>query len=77
MPKKHLNDKTIQSLKPPATGQLEIFDLGYSGLALRVSYGGVKSFVLFYNSGGKLKRETLGRWPAISLADARCMAQDP
>jgi integrase len=71
MAKKHLTDKTVQHLKPPATGQLEIFDLGYSGLALRVSYGGVKSFVLFYRSGGKLKRETLGRWPAVTLADAR------
>jgi integrase len=71
MPKKHLTDKTIQSLKPPANGQLEIFDLAYPGLALRVGRGGAKAFVLFYNSGGKQKRETLGRWPAVSLADAR------
>ncbi|MGC2409385.1 MAG: integrase arm-type DNA-binding domain-containing protein [Methyloceanibacter sp.] len=71
MAKKHLTDRTIQNIKSPAKGQLEIFDLGYSGLAVRVSHGGVKSFVLFYRSGGKLKRETLGRWPAISLAAAR------
>jgi integrase len=71
LPKKHLTDKTIQHLKPPTDGQLEVFDLAYPGLALRIGHGGAKAFVLFYNSSGKLKRETLGRWPAVSLADAR------
>jgi integrase len=71
MAKRHLTDKSVQHIKPPEDGQLEIFDLGYPGLALRVGHGGAKSFELFYRSGGKLRRETLGRWPAISLADAR------
>jgi integrase len=69
--KRHLTDAGISRFKVPASGQLEIFDLGYSGLALRVGYGGAKTFVLFYRFGGKLHRTTLGRWPSISLADAR------
>src|SRR5262249_29850301 len=40
-------------------------------LCLRVSHGGVKSFCLFHRQGGKLTRTTLGRWPAMSLAQAR------
>ena len=69
--KKHLTDAAVQRIKPPKDGILEIFDLGYPGLALRIGHGGAKTFEQFYRVGGKLKRETLGRWPAISLADAR------
>lgn len=69
--KRHLTDASVQRIKPPAAGQLEIFDLGYPGLALRIGHGGAKTFEVFYRVGGKLRRETLGRWPAITLADAR------
>lgn len=61
----------MERIKPPKSGSLEIFDLGYPGLALRVGHGGAKSFEQFYRIGGKLKRESLGRWPSISLAAAR------
>jgi integrase len=69
--KRHLTDASIQRTKPPAKGSLEIFDLGYPGLALRIGHGGAKSFEIFYRVNGKLRRDTLGRWPAVSLADAR------
>jgi len=69
--KRHLTDASVQRIKPPTKGSLEIFDLGYPGLALRIGHGGAKTFELFYRTNGKLRRETLGRWPAISLADAR------
>jgi integrase len=69
--KKHLTDMAIQRYRAPKEGQTEIFDLGYPGLALRVGYGGAKSFVLFHRENGKLKRTTLGRWPTVSLAKAR------
>jgi hypothetical protein len=69
--KRHLTDASIQRTKPPTKDSLEIFDLGYPGLALRIGHGGAKSFELFYRVNGKLRRDTLGRWPAVSLADAR------
>jgi integrase len=69
--KRHLTDASVQRIKPPKSGNVEIFDLGYPGLALRIGHGGAKSFEIFYRVGGKLRRETLGRWPEISLADAR------
>ena len=71
MPKKHLTDAAIQRFRAPKGGSLEIFDLGYPGLALRVGYGGARSFVLFHRVNGTLKRTTLGRWPRVSLAEAR------
>jgi integrase len=69
--KRHLTDASVQRIKPPKQGSVEIFDLGYPGLALRVGYGGAKTFEVFYRHGGRLRRETLGRWPSTSLADAR------
>ena len=71
MPRRVLTAASIDRLKPPASGQIEHFDKGFPGLALRISYGGGKSFVYFYRIGGKLRRMTLGTYPAISLAEAR------
>jgi Arm DNA-binding domain len=58
-------------VKPPAEGQVDVFDGGYPGLALRVSYGGRKSFVYFYRFAGKQRRLGLGTYPAVKLAEAR------
>ena len=71
MAKKHLTDAGVARYRAPRTGQTEIFDLGYPGLALRIGNGGAKSFVLFYRHDGGLVRRTLGRWPQVSLAKAR------
>ena len=69
--KKHLTSASVERIKPPKEGSLEIFDLGYPGLALRVGHGGSKSFEIFYRTKGKLRRESLGRWPETSLSAAR------
>jgi integrase len=71
LPKRALTDASVKRLPPPAKGQVDYFDRGYPGMALRVSYGGGKSFVYFYRVGGKLRRMTLGTYPAMSLAQAR------
>jgi integrase len=69
--KHHLTVPSVGKIKPPKKGQVDIFDKGYPGLALRVSYGGAKSFVVFYTIGGRLRRLTLGQYPAMTLLDAR------
>jgi len=61
----------VKRLKPPAKGQIDTFDEGYPGLALRLSYGGGKTFVYFYKIGGRLRRMSLGRYPSTTLAEAR------
>jgi Arm DNA-binding domain len=58
-------------VKPPKQGQVDYFDHGFPGLALRVSFGGSKTWVYVYRLHNKLRRLTLGRYPAMSLADAR------
>ena len=69
--RKALTAAAVERMRPPAKGQIEIFDRGYPGLLLRVSYGGGKAFAMFYRHGGKLKRLTLGWHPAMTLAEAR------
>ena len=71
MPRRALTAAAVGKIKPPKVGQIEHFDQGFPGLALRVSYGGGKSFVFFYRHGGRLRRMTLGTYPALSLAEAR------
>jgi integrase len=71
MPSRNFTDAAVKRLKPPKTGQVDIFDKGYPGLALRLSYGGNRSWVYFYRISGRLRRMTLGTYPGLSLADAR------
>src|SRR5262245_60258076 len=69
MPARALTVAAVARIKPPQQGQSDYFDQGY---ALRVSYGGAKSWIYFYRlRGGKLRRLTLGRYPSMDLAAAR------
>lgn len=46
------------------------------GLTFTLSASGVASWVLRYRHGGKAKEKTIGRYPDISLADARRLATE-
>jgi integrase len=65
----HLSDLTIRNLKPPEKGQKAYHDGTLAGFSVRVSQGGTKTFTLVY--GSPRKRITLGRYPIITLAQAR------
>ena len=71
MTNRTLTAAAVERIRAPSSGQTDHFDQGYPGLALRVSYGGSKSWVYFYRLFGKQKRMTLGRWPSMSLSAAR------
>jgi len=71
LPKRALTALSVERLKPPVSGQVDYFDRGYPGLALRVSYGGAKSWTYFYHHNRKLRRLGLGTYPAVGLAEAR------
>lgn len=61
------------SLENGSAKQKTYFDEGLKGFGLRVSVGGAKSFVVMYGKGRRLK--TLGRYPDLSLAEARAEAK--
>lgn len=74
--KRALTAIAVEKMKPPETGQVDHFDAGYPGLALRVSYGGGKSWTYHYRIQGKQRRMTLGAFPMMTLADAREACRD-
>jgi integrase len=61
----------VDRIKPPKQGQIDRFDRGYPGLCLRISYGGAKTWIFFYRLRGKLRRLSLGRFPGMTLDEAR------
>lgn len=69
-----LTDLQIKKLSlPQGRSQKTFFDDGLKGFGVRLSIGGAKSFVLVY--GKKRNRKTFGRYPDMSLADARIAAR--
>ena len=59
----------LDALKPKAE-RFEVWADGHRGFGLRVSPAGRKSFIYMYRFDGKARRMTLGRYPAMGLADA-------
>jgi Phage integrase central domain/Arm DNA-binding domain len=71
MAKKHLTDKFVASVKAPKdVVQVDYFDEGFPALALRVGHR-EKTWTLHRREQGVLKRLKLGRYPEMSLAEAR------
>jgi integrase len=69
--KVQLTDRFCASAKSQAV-QTDYFDATIPGLALRVTSGGTKSWTLLH--GIPRRRQTLGRYPSMSLAAARARA---
>ena len=63
-------DRSIAALKPKAT-LYEVWEDGRTGLGVRMSPKGRKSWNYMYRFNGKARRMTLGTYPAVSLASAR------
>jgi integrase len=68
-----LTEITLRNLKAPERGQKTYTDDSLTGFGVRVSQGGTKTFTLVY--GVNRQRLTIGRYPIISLADARVEAK--
>lgn len=78
MPSTRLTEVQVRAAKTlPGVAQVDLWDTSVRGLSLRVTANGVKTFSLKYrNARGKEKRIRLGRYPDMSLADARAAAMD-
>lgn len=66
-------DKFVKSLKPKE-GQAKPYDIremSGNGFGVTVFPSGEKSFIFFYQFGGRKRRMTIGRYPHCSLADAK------
>ncbi len=70
-----LTDLKIRKLKTNSSKRTEVWDAALPGFGVRVTTCGTKSFVLMYRFKGKQRRQTIGRYPLLSLAEARVQAQ--
>ena len=71
-----LTELHIKNVKAPIDrSQVDLWDASLLGFSLRVTSRGTKTFsVKCRNASGKEQRVKLGRYPEISLADARKLA---
>ncbi|UYN95903.1 MAG: integrase family protein [Enhydrobacter sp.] len=70
----HLTDMVVRSLPLQKEGQKDYTDDTFAGLTLRVGKR-TKTFMLLVGSGKQRKRHTLGKYPYVSLQDARKKAR--
>ena len=75
MPKISFTVRGIGAIEPPSEGRREYWDKGMPGFGFRISFTGMKSWVVLYRSKGRLRRHTLGTYPAMTLADAHDWAR--
>lgn len=64
-------DLMLRKLTSDGADRVEVWDERIPGFGLRVSKTGTKTFMLMYRHRGRARRMTLGRFPVLSLADAR------
>lgn len=78
MPVQNFTAQWIASAKPAADTRVDYFDAKTTGLGLRVSPAGSKTWFVMYRVKGdpKKRRLTLDTYPALTLADARQRAQE-
>ena len=69
-----LTDRHIRTLNP--TGhRVDHFDSNVTGLALRHAASGRKTWCVFFRVNRRLRRMTLGHYPAVTLHAARTKAR--
>lgn len=67
---------SLKSLPIPELGQRQVYhDEKVDGLELRVTHTGVKSFSVYKRIQGRMERITLGRFPEMTVEQARKAAQ--
>ncbi|MBK8792701.1 MAG: DUF4102 domain-containing protein [Holophaga sp.] len=69
----NLTKAIIESLKPKAA-MFRVPDAERHGLSIQVTPAGVLSWVLRFRVHGRQVNHTLGRWPEITVAQARKLA---
>jgi integrase len=72
MSKKTLTEIALRTKQPPETGRLTMWDGVVKHFGVRITPRGVKTFIVLLGSG---RRQAIGRYPVLSLAQARDKAK--
>lgn len=68
---KRLTDAGIRNLPPDPERRVEVPDSGIPGLYVVIQPTGAKSWALRYRHEGRTRKLTLGKYPKLTLSDAR------
>jgi integrase len=71
-PSERLTELALRAAQPPSSGTITLWDGSLKNFGCRISSKGTRSFVVLLGSG---RRHTIGRYPIVSLADARAAAR--
>ena len=66
-----ITNSVVDRLIAPEAGQAFTRDSELKGFAVRITTSGAKSFILEKRIDGKVKRLTLGRYPELTVEQAR------
>jgi integrase len=69
--RKKITEAVVRRLRAPATGSTITWDTEARGLGVRITAEGVIAFLLLYRIHGRQRSITLGRYPELTLAEAR------
>lgn len=61
----------VRDLPAPQKGRFDYYDIHVNKLVCRVSHTGNKSFLVTKRVDGKLKNVTIGKFPNVSVMEAR------
>jgi hypothetical protein len=67
-----LTEAAIRAAKPPTSGRVMLWDASTKHFGLRVTHTGVRTFIVLLGSG---RRQAIGQFPVITLAEARTKAR--
>src|ERR1700730_4265416 len=68
-----LTELMLRAAKPPERGTTTLWDGAQKHFGVRISQGGAKSYIILMGSG---RRQSIGRFPTISLSSARIRAKE-
>lgn len=72
--KVNFTKRTVEALKAPEKGRRYVYDSKTDGLAVAVSYSGSKTFYVYRKVHGRPQRIRLGRFPEMTVEQARRQA---
>src|SRR5271169_3764965 len=73
MPTVKLTARTVEAVRPPASGRRELFDEDLPGFSIRITPNGRRTACILYRVGSRLRRATLGT-PAAAEPGGRARA---
>src|SRR5687768_9799011 len=75
--KLNFTKRTLDTLALPANGKrVYFYDTKISGLGIAITASGTKTFIVYRKVNGRPERITLGRYPMLSIEQARSKAAE-